>query len=140
MHRYVVLFLLASAAACAEGMDDFAGRWRTVRHGALVEIVDCGDRSPCGVLAWVDPAITRGTTRDIRNLNPALRNRALIGVPILWGFTPTGEGWEGGRLYNPDDGKTFAAHLQLLSPHNLRVTGCLGPLCRSQVWTRADTP
>jgi uncharacterized protein (DUF2147 family) len=35
-----------------------------------------------------------------------------------------------------DDGKTFRAHLRLLSASELRVTGCLGLLCLSEVWTR----
>ena len=71
---------------------------------------------------------------------PDLRERPLIGVPILWGFLPDGEGWQGGRLYNPDDGKDFRAELQLLSPTRLRVTACFGPFCRSQIWTRIHTP
>ncbi|TCP61584.1 uncharacterized protein (DUF2147 family) [Rhodovulum bhavnagarense] len=143
MHLAAPVFALAALAASglyAEGLEDVTGHWRTVRHGALVRITDCGDSSPCGRLAWVAPAIAEGNTHDIRNPDAALRRRPLIGVPILWGFTPDGQGWTGGHLYNPDDGKTFRAHLHLLSPRALHVTGCLGPLCRSQVWTRADAP
>ena len=131
-------YLLMAGGASAGSVDDIAGQWRTVRHGALVEIADCGNGTPCGALAWVDAAISQGNSRDIRNCDPALRDRPLIGVPILWGFEPGGDGWQNGRLYNPDDGKTFTAHLRLLSNTKLRVTGCLGPLCRSQTWTRTD--
>jgi uncharacterized protein (DUF2147 family) len=139
-------YLVLAVGASAEAVDDLAGQWRTVRHGALVEITDCGDGTPCGALVWVDDTISRGHSRDVRNLNSNLRGRPLIGIPILWGFLPNGDdwpdgdGWHNGRLYNPDDGKDFRAHLQLLSPTQLRVTGCFGPFCRSQIWTRSNNP
>ncbi len=56
---------------------------------------------------------------------------------MLWGFAAEKDGWRDGRLDNPADGMTFRAHLGLLSSSALRVTGCLGPLCRSEIWTRA---
>ncbi|GHB26328.1 hypothetical protein GCM10007094_13200 [Pseudovibrio japonicus] len=132
----LLLYPLTVGGANAEGVDDLTGRWRTARHGALVEIADCGDGTPCGTLSWVSEAISEGNTADINNRNQALRNRPLIGLPILWGFECIEAGCQNGRLYNPEDGKTFHAHLQLLSKAELRVRGCLGPLCRSQIWMR----
>ncbi len=129
------VYISLSAGASAQAISDVTGTWRTVRHGALVLITDCGDGTPCGALAEVSAAVTDGHSTDIRNPDPTKRDRPLVGVPILWGFTPSDTGWGGGRLYNPDDGKTFRSYLQLLSPSDLRVTGCLGPFCRSQVWT-----
>jgi len=114
------------SAANAEKIGDVAGRWRTVRHGALVDIVDCGNGSPCGTLAWVSEATFQSNTKDIRNRDLSQRNRKLIGVPILWGFQPDEFTWQNGNIYNPEDGKTFRANIQLLSKNEIRVTGCLG--------------
>lgn len=122
--------------ALSADLAEMTGIWRTVRHGALGEILDCGNQTPCGRLSWIDPAQSQGNTQDIRNRNPRLRDRPLIGVPVLYGFAPTNGGWEAGQLYNPDDGKTFDARMTLLSRDELQVTGCIGPLCRSQIWTR----
>ena len=135
-----LVYLALAIGASAQGINDLTGTWRTVRHGALVTITDCGNGSPCGGLEQVSTAITNGHTTDIRNPNATLRTRPLIGVPILWGFASGTEGWRNGHLYNPDDGKTFRAYLRLLSPNELRVTGCLGPFCRSQIWTRISNP
>ncbi|MFM2399008.1 MAG: hypothetical protein RL341_1165 [Pseudomonadota bacterium] len=132
----IVCTVMADYAGAAD-LGDLAGRWREVRYGALVDISDCGDGTPCGRLAWADARFTQGHTQDVRNRAPALRERALIGLPILWGFATAPDGWRNGRLYNPDDGKTFRAHMRLVSATELRVTGCLGPLCRSEVWTRS---
>lgn len=133
-------YLVLAVGASAAPVDALAGQWRTVRHGALVEISDCGDGTPCGALVWVEDSVSGGQLHDVRNRQPDLRERPLIGLPILWGFLPDGEGWQNGRLYNPDDGKDFRADLQLLSSTRLRVTACLGPFCRSQIWTRINNP
>ena len=135
----LLLYPLMLTAASAEGIGALAGLWRTARHGALVEITDCGNATPCGALVWASDAVFEGNTQDVRNRNPALRERPLIGVPILWGFHRRKTGWQSGRIYNPEDGKTFRAKLRLLSIDELRVTGCFGPLCRSQIWTRLAT-
>jgi uncharacterized protein (DUF2147 family) len=153
MHRTAASLLIASmlvtspllagsvdvaAAQERSRISDITGRWRTVMHGALVDISDCGDGTPCGRLVWVDGAISDGAVADARNPDRALRARPLIGTPILWGFRHGSEGWESGRLYNPQTGQTFRSSLRAVSRGGLRVTGCLGPLCRSQVWRRAD--
>ncbi|NOR64298.1 MAG: DUF2147 domain-containing protein [Rhodobacteraceae bacterium] len=141
-HTFLIALLVYPVmlpAASAEGIGALAGLWRTARHSALVEITDCGDATPCGALAWASEAVFEGNTQDIRNRNLALRERPLLGVPILWGFQRRETGWQSGRIYNPEDGKTFRANLQQLSKDELRVQGCLGPLCRSQIWTRSTT-
>ncbi|MBL4869860.1 MAG: DUF2147 domain-containing protein [Robiginitomaculum sp.] len=143
MYRILTILILlhhmTSYSAYANEVGDLEGRWRTVRHGALVEITDCGNGTPCATLFWANPTLLGDVKYDDRNRNKDLRNRPLIGVPIFWGFTPSKNGWGRGRLYNPDDGKTFRAFLRPLSATELRVTGCLGPFCRSQTWLRIDT-
>ncbi|WP_425408730.1 DUF2147 domain-containing protein [Hyphococcus sp.] len=125
-------------AAQAGDLSEISGSWRTVRHGAEVKIIDCGDASPCGFLQSVDDDVSGGHTRDINNKNPALRDRPLDGLPILWGYLREEEGWRKGRLYNPETGQTFRSSLELISPDRLRVQGCIGPLCRQQIWTRIN--
>lgn len=135
----LLFYPLMLGPASAEGVGALTGLWRTARHGALVDIVDCGNATPCGALVWASAVVFEGNTHDVRNRNIELRERPLIGVPILWGFQPNEASWKSGRIYNPEDGKTFRANLQLLSNDELRVTGCFGPLCRSQIWTRSPT-
>jgi uncharacterized protein (DUF2147 family) len=54
--------------------------------------------------------------RDKKNPNPALRDRELCGLTILWGLHPAGpDRWEGGGFYNPDDGETYNVSAQLKS-------------------------
>lgn len=132
----LIVGTLAAGDALASDLANLTGLWRYTRYGALVDIGNCGNGTPCGWLTRVDARLTEGQTQDVRNRDPLLRTRTLVGLPVLWNFASSPEGWRDGRLYNPDDGKTFRAHLRLMSASELRVTGCVGQLCRSEVWTR----
>lgn len=114
------------------------GQWRTQMHGARVEVRTCANQTPCAFLVWIDPAKARGVAMDLRNPDPALRQRPLVGVPIVWGLRPIATGWEKGRVYNPETGQTFRSAMQLSPDGKLKVTGCWGPLCRSEIWIRID--
>ena len=129
-------FALMPRPALAGDVSDLVGTWRTVRHGAEIRISNCGDGTPCGHLVSPDPEIAGGRTRDQTNRDTTLRDRPLDGLPILWGYSSGSKGWRNGRLYNPETGQTFRSSLSLISENELEVRGCIGPLCRSQTWTR----
>ena len=55
-------------------------------------------------------------SRDKHNPDPALRERRLCGLTILWGLRSTGpDRWGGGWFYNPYDGKTYNVSAELRS-------------------------
>jgi uncharacterized protein (DUF2147 family) len=84
------------------------GTW-VVDGKAAVQIYDCNGLL-CGRLRWMDPPRdAKGEPkRDKHNPDPALRQRALCGLTVLWDLHPTGpDRWEGGFFYNPDSGKTY---------------------------------
>jgi uncharacterized protein (DUF2147 family) len=137
----LIVAVLGFAGAQAQAQTkvaDASGRWRTQMHHALVDISACADGAPCGVLVWVDPAIAHGVTTDQRNPDRRLRSRPLNGLVILSGLRPNGTGWSAGQVYNPDTGQTFRASARLEGADALRVTGCLGLLCRSELWIRVS--
>ena len=115
------------------------GTWiATNRNGQItghVNIRDCSNGTPCGVLVWIDPKST-SQRFDLRNPNQRLRGRPLIGTLILSGFTKQGEIWRGGRVYNPEDGMSFNSSIARGRDGHLRVTGCLGPFCQTKTWRR----
>ena len=135
MNRIALIAISSSLATVVQAAEP-TGLWATPANGGRVQISRCGD-SLCGKLAGsndlkVDPAF-----RDINNRDPALRGRALMGLPMLWGFTGGPERWSGGRVYNPQDGGIYSGSIELLSADTLKLKGCIvAPLCRSQVWVR----
>lgn len=82
-----------------------------------VQIFDCADLL-CGRILWLlTPRNAEGElNKDRKNPNPALRQRPLCGLTILWGLHQTApDRWSGGGFYNPNDGKTYNVSAQLKS-------------------------
>jgi Uncharacterized protein conserved in bacteria (DUF2147) len=75
-----------------------------------------------------------GLTKN--NPDPAHRGRPLIGVPVLYGLVPDGPGHWSGRLYNIDNGNSYAGHLLEIDPRTIRVEGCAIGICGGQNMTR----
>ncbi len=121
-----------------------AGTWLTESGGADVKIADCGGKL-CGSIVWIkEPLDAHGQQKvDSNNPDQSLRSRKLVGLPILSGFVPAGDGsnvWQDGLIYNPQDGKTYKCTLTLVDGHTLRVRGYVGISLfgKTQTWTRVD--
>lgn len=130
----------AFPAASAEARSDLAGRWATEGFGSIVEVRPCAaaPAEMCGRIVWLWAPSPGGRLRvDQHNPDPALRTRPLVGVEIIRGLRPAGAGaWTGGRLYNPDDGRTYTGAVRL-SDGQLELRGCaLNIVCKSQTWRR----
>ena len=125
------------ASAYADAFDVY-GIWLTQAEDAHIEVTDCGDGTPCGDLVWVDP-ITTESQQDIRNDNSEQRGRPLIGVPIVWGYARGQKDWRSGQIYNPEYGTSYSSSMRLQKNGTLKVKGCLGPICITNIWTAAQT-
>ena len=125
------LILIASPAVSAplEGTT-----WRTVGGRGTIRIEACGART-CGRILPATPRPGQSEF-DVKNPNPALRTRPLVGLSILSGFTrQADDSYKGGTIYNPEDGKSYRSEFKLKRDGNLEVKGCVGPFCQTQVWT-----
>jgi uncharacterized protein (DUF2147 family) len=127
---------MAMAVAAATSPDMVIGNWMTeTRHG-VVEITRCG-ASICGKLLTSDGIDTDPTKKDTNNKDPNLRGRLLKGVSMLGGFKLEDGVWNGGTVYNAEDGKTYEARITIVDPNTLKLRGCIFvPLCKNQTWTR----
>jgi uncharacterized protein (DUF2147 family) len=118
--------------------DDPSGIWLTQAGDARVRVSRCGSEL-CGTVVWlrdkIDPATGRPFTDD-KNPDAGLAKRPMIGLPLFLGMRPVGPGKWSGRIYNADDGKTYASNLSISGSSTLNVEGCVGPLCGSESWTR----
>jgi len=125
------MLLIATPALAAESV---TGSWRTDTNDGIIEIAPCGS-AVCGRLAKSLVPVKPPAT-DFRNPDPALRNRPIIGLPVLTGFVQDGSVWRG-TAYDPKVGKSYAATLQRIAPDQLKVRGCILFFCRSVMWSRA---
>jgi uncharacterized protein (DUF2147 family) len=135
--RGVLLIAGFECTWCAWALADPTGLW-LAKDGAHVSVTACGD-TLCAVLAsaksLTDPA-TGAPWTDKQNIDPALRNRPLVGVPVLIGMQPNGNGKWSGRLYNTEDGKTYSGNLIELDARTIRIEGCVAFICGGDNLTR----
>ncbi|MEO1562696.1 MAG: DUF2147 domain-containing protein [Pseudomonadota bacterium] len=120
--------LLASAIALAPAAafaDDVFGLWASEPNDEggfiVVDIKACGS-AICGTIV------------DARNG----ADNSIVGEPIIWDMEARGGGsYRGGTIWAPDTDKEYRSKMSL-SGNNLSVSGCVGPICRSQNWTRTN--
>ena len=114
-----------------------AGQWRSQQEDGVIEIYDCGQRL-CG-RGLPTPEQRAAANRDVKNPDPALRSRPLVGIEILQGFSGGPKLWTGGSIYRPQDGKTYQGRIELIDESTLKLTGCVvAPICKSIIWKRAS--
>jgi uncharacterized protein (DUF2147 family) len=126
--------LLTATTSFAAAPGDILGLWKTAGGDSQLEIYRCGDKI-CGKIVWlkVPQYIDRkdgpvGKTKvDRKNPNPALRNRPILGLQVMKGFTAKGNNrWGNGSSYNPETGKSYKSKMQLISPGRLELRGYIG--------------
>lgn len=126
----LLLLLPGNAAPGIEGM------WLTDDRKGVVRIGPCGAQM-CGWIAQVLDKRPGVPSTDVSNPDPKLRQRPILGLQTLSGFTREGGVWKNGRAYDPKSGRSYRATLQLNPDGSLKVTGCVLFICRSLRWTRA---
>lgn len=129
--------ILAAAlllAGLAPAPDPIAGRWTTTEGKALVRIAPCGS-ALCGTIVRVLKPTPGKPTTDVNNPEPARRNQPIEGLTILSGLVASGDWWSG-KIYDPRRGASFTAWVRI-EDGRLAVRGCLGPICKTEYWTRA---
>lgn len=123
----VLIFSLAlSKPARAATPAEVAGDWATPGLGAIVRLAPCAnDRERlCGRLIWA--------------WDPSRVERGAIGTEMLRNFIWRSDAWVNGEVFNPEDGRTYSGSIR---PDGdvLRLRGCAGPFCQTQVWRRLSS-
>lgn len=135
----LMAFVLGLGAMAAEPLP--TGIWRTFDdktgelHG-LVEITETAGELKGRILKSYDP----------KKPNPLCdlcegerKGQPVIGMVFLWGLRKEGEGFGGGYILDPDNGRTYKAKLKLIDQgEKLQVRGFIGIslLGRTQTWVR----
>ena len=139
MFRHAIAALFASMllwASPALAADPISGKWVTEDGDAVITISKCG-RTYCGKISRFLVTPPGGANqRDTENPDPKKRNRKLMGMSVLFGFTEDSSVWRG-RIYDPKSGKDYRSVVRRKSASVLEVKGCLGPFCQTQIWKRA---
>ena len=125
MRMMVAAAVAAFGFAGAAFADPAVGTWKTqVDDGAYahVKVSKCG-AALCGTIAR-----TFNDTGEYKSKN--------IGKRLVWDMQSSGGGaYKNGQIWQPSTGKTFKSKMAL-SGNTLKVSGCVGPICKKQTWSR----
>ena len=136
----LLITALLIPALSAQAQQSPVGRWKTFDQGnprGIVEIYQARDGSLDGrVVEVLD--LKGGPNPLCIQCWGAERRKPIIGMVTLRGLKPDGKGrWSGGKVLDPENGKTYKSKLELLDGgRKLGMSGCIGFLCRQQVWVR----
>lgn len=139
----LAILLAAVATPVLAVQDAVVGQWLNWDGEGKIAIAPCHDvpNQMCGAITWLkEPNDEHGRPmHDLHNPDPALRARPIVGVLVIRNMNPNGPGrWIGGKLYDPESGKTYDGRLRARPGGKLEVTGCIAFFCQTEVWTRAD--
>lgn len=115
--------LILSAGLAAA--DPVLGTWKTqvdAGNYAHVKMSTCGSKI-CGVIA-----------RAFDASGPIKTDT--IGKKLVWDMVAKGGGsYKGGKIWQPSTDKVYKSKMSLKG-NTLKVSGCVGPICKKQTWTR----
>jgi uncharacterized protein (DUF2147 family) len=138
-----IFHLSAAAVSAQEFANDIVGVWLTGGdEPAKIQIYRSYDKF-YGRIIWLQNPEKDGNPRvDKNNPDESKRNRQIVGLGILNGmkFDKDDKEWHGGKIYDPESGKTYNCQITLRTRNTLRVRGYVGwsLLGRTETWTRTD--
>jgi uncharacterized protein (DUF2147 family) len=132
---------LGLPTARAAAPDAILGTWLTDDGASKVEVSAAraadGATVYAGKISWLKEPLRDGKPlRDANNVDSALRERPILGLPILSGFKASGSGWAGGTVYSPRAGKSYPAELSIGVDGRLQLKVNAGLLSKTDYWTR----
>jgi len=127
------LALAAAIAAQANvPQSSIDGLWRSPGGNSIISIASCGSNK-CGTVAWASEKAKKDSAKTTSNL---------VGTQLLTGLQQDSKGHWLGKLFIPDKNMRVTAKIQLVSPQQLRVSGCAAgkALCKAALWSRTAEP
>ena len=142
---FVFVLSLLFTQAFAQDAQKIAGIWWNDEKTSKIEVKEENGKF-IGTVIYINPEKYVNGEPEKDNLNPdvKLRSRSRLGLQILSGlkFNASDKEWQGGRIYDPKNGKTYDCFAWFDEDANhLSLKGYVAGikwLGRSTIWTRTD--
>lgn len=142
MKKSILLLLVSLFTVNAIfAQDQIVGVWFNTAKDGKVEIYKAGEKY-FGQIVWLKEPIDENTGKpktDLNNPDGSKQKNAIIGLKVLKNFEyKGGDVWENGKIYDPENGKTYSCKITMRDSENLDVRGFIGfsLLGRTENWTR----
>jgi uncharacterized protein (DUF2147 family) len=133
------ILLTGNAFAQASPADSPVGLWKSIDDEtkapkSLVRISESG-----GVFSGkIEKLLTAGREdAKCEKCEGDLKDKPVTGMAIITGMKKADDGFEGGSILDPNNGKVYRSKMKLIDGgKKLEVRGYIGPFSRAQIWTR----
>lgn len=134
------LILMPGILSHAADAPSPVGLWKN--EDGTFEIFESEGKLSGKIFSMPEPRTPEGKEKtDIHNPDPSKRERKIIGLVFMSGFTRKSDTrWENGTIYDPKSGNTYSCVMELKGPEKIKLRGFIGiPLIgRTEVWMRAQ--
>lgn len=119
-----------------------AGTWTTIddathKPKSVVEITETNGVLSGKVLQVLESE--HGPNPLCEKCTGDLKDKPVVGMQIIWDMKQDGDEWKGGKILDPNSGKTYGCKIRVTDAgQKLEVRGFMGfsLLGRTQVWNR----
>jgi uncharacterized protein (DUF2147 family) len=132
------LFAFASSVF-AQATDSPVGLWKTIddetkQVKSLVRISESGGT----FVGKIEKLTTPGRENAVcAACEGDLKDKPVTGMTIINGMKKADDAYEGGTIFDPNNGKTYKSKMKLIDGgKKLEVRGYIGPFSRAQIWVR----
>lgn len=139
--RYLLLLLITSLtfSLSAQNKDAIIGKWINSTGEAHIDISKRSNKF-YGKIVWIkEPKGTEAIVKtDLKNPDPNLRKRTIMGMEILKDFVYDDGKWTDGNIYDPKSGKIYSCNMTIKDNGQLNMRGYIGIslIGRSETWSR----
>ncbi len=146
-HRVLGAGLIAAGALCAtlafaQGVNSPVGLWKSVDDEtkaakSLIRIVE----KDGALTGRVEKILTEKVDAKCDKCTDDRKDQPVQGMTIITGMKKDGDGWAGGEILDPNNGKVYRSQMKLVEGgKKLEVRGYIGvPLLgRTQTWLREE--
>lgn len=101
-------------------------------HGKIVKVLKANEEAQRNAEGQIICTTCEGEQKD----------QPVEGLVIIKGLEKDGDEWDGGTIFNPEDGKTYKSKMSLNDDGTLDVRGYVGFsfIGRTQTWEPAEAP
>jgi uncharacterized protein (DUF2147 family) len=134
-----ITFSFSTGSKASIGPDDILGTWLNATGKGQIQIFKQGN-TYSGKLVWLqEPNDESGKPKtDKNNPDANLKTKPIWGLQILKGFQFDKDEWNGGKIYDPQNGKEYKCYMKMKGANTLLVRGYIGiaMMGRTETWTR----
>ena len=140
--KNIISLLLMLVATIAFSQGNIVGKWKTIddetgKPKSIVEIFEKSGKIYAKIVHIIE---AENRNRFCEKCDGDDKNKPILGMVIIKGLRKDGDEYNGGKITDPKNGKSYKCILALESKDKLKIRGYIGfsLIGRSQYWTRFD--